>query len=134
MTRRELIEKYYDELREEIIDCYRCVLKCWRTGINYQVYIWEDGEFEFLEQVNPGTGWLHPNQCESRELYYICTVSESGFNPWDGWCEEYPNDETEEEKIEKELIDECVDWWVGEGKADELIEEAMKEKEGEMVL
>ena len=129
MTRKELIEKYYDELREEIIDCYRCVLKCWRTGINYQVYIWEDGEIEFLEQVNPDNGWLQPKQHETRELYYICTVSELGFDPWDCWVEFVPEDEDEFDKIEAEIIEEVVDWWVREGKEDEFLKEAMVDED-----
>ena len=49
MTKKELIMKHYDELKTEIIDCYRLVLKYWVAGIQYQIYIWEDGELEFHE-------------------------------------------------------------------------------------
>lgn len=129
MTKRELIEKHYDELKDEIIDCYRLVLEYWISGIQYQVYIWEDGELEFLGVTSGSHSWLEPRTSEERKLYYVCTVKEFGFNPWDCRIEAWPDDEEGQEKIEAEIIEECVDWWVREGRADELLEEAMKDED-----
>jgi len=128
MTKKEIIKKYYDELKREIIDCYRCVLKCWIGGIQYQVYIWEDGEIEFLETTSGSGCYLTPRSAEKRKLYYVCTVKETGFDPRDCCVEAWPEDEEEQEKIEAEIIEECVDWWVREWRADELLEEAMTDE------
>lgn len=131
MTKRELIEKHYYELKDEIIDCYRLVLKYWVGGIQYQIYIWEDGELEFLGVISGSHSWLKPRTSEKRKLYYVCTVKEFGFNPWDYRIEAWPDDREGQEKIEAEIIEECVDWWVREGRADELLEEAMMDEEND---
>ena len=108
MKRSEIIAKYRKEIAAEMVQHYRTVLEC-SGRIQYKVYVWEDGELECLEGVQGDTSYLRPRDAEPRELYFVCTLSAACFDPWDFADHSAPEDESEREKEEAEIIDYLVD-------------------------
>lgn len=109
MKRSEIITKYYDKIRESMIDHYREVVSA-DGRIQYSIYIWEDGELEYLYEVQGDNGWLQPRDMEPRELFFVCTISESpSFDIWDYSDVGMPEDEVEQEAMREEIIDWLVD-------------------------
>lgn len=125
MKKADIIRKYYDTIRNALIDCYRTVLKC-NGRIQYKIYIWEDGEIERLEAPQGDTGWLKPRNCEPRALFYVDLVDAPFFDPWDYTEEPKPEDESERESMEEEINDYLVDSFIQDvdDRLEHIIEDA----------
>ena len=95
MGKLETIYKNQDRIYQEMLARYRDVLvnDC---EIQYQVYIWDDGEIETIEGSYGDNSFLKPKSGETRELYYVCTVAAPGLNVAD-YVE--PNDPDDEQSI-----------------------------------
>lgn len=104
MKASEIITAHRSEIAESMTDAYRSVLAC-AGRIQYKVYIWSDGEIERLEGPQGDNSYLVPKDTESRSLYYIDTVSAPYVDVWDLADESVPDDESEKEAKEEEIID-----------------------------
>ena len=129
MKKSEAIRKYYDAVRESMIDAYGHVIDS-RGRVQYKVYVWEDGEIERLPGPQGDNSYLMPRVCETRQLYYITTVSEPCYDPRDQIADKLPDDEAECEKLFEE-----TDAWMKESYAeniddvlDNLIDDAEQEE------
>lgn len=105
MNRTDVIEKYKNEIIDTMVEYYEATLR-FSGRVEYDLYIWEDGEIEMLETVSSSNSWLKPEEWEQRELFYVLTVR--GFNVWDSCDEEKPEDETKAEEMEDIMISELV--------------------------
>jgi hypothetical protein len=129
MKKSEIIEKYAQEIIEAMVERYRKVLEC-DGRIQYKLYIWDNGEIEYLEGAQGDSSWLQPNEGEKRTLYYICTISQPGFD----WAEalDHPVPEDEEEREEERAA--VIDWEADQYEQaapdtlDEIIAEAAREE------
>jgi len=108
MKKTEAIEKFRKEIRDEMVDRYRKVLEC-NGQIQYQIYVWEDGEIEVLPGPQGDNSYLKAKDLEPRQLFYICTIKEPFFDPWDQADHAAPDDEDERDAEEAEIIDWLVD-------------------------
>lgn len=129
MKKSELIRENWDKLSEQMIWCYEQVIRSYGR-IEYQIYLWEDGEIELLQGPQGDNSWLKPRDAEPRELYYICTVDAPFFDPWDLSDHGAPDDEEEKEREYEEIIAWCMDEYklnVDE-KLSDIIEEVEREE------
>ena len=108
MKRSEAIRKYYDAIAAEMIEDYELVLKS-RGNAQYKIYVWEDGEIEYLQGVQGDNTMLAPRSAETRELFYVTTVDAPMFDPWDFAEDAAPDDDAEREAAEEEIIKYLVD-------------------------
>jgi hypothetical protein len=108
MKNSEAIRKYYDTIRDALLDCYRTVLEC-NGRIQYKVYVWEDGEIERLEAPQGDTGWLQAREYEPRKLFYVDLIDAPFFDPWDYSDVGKPDDDAEAEALRQEIIDYLVE-------------------------
>ena len=108
MKKSKLIARCRGQLADEMVSLYREVLES-NGGIQYKVYLWEDGEIELLQGVQGDSSSLRPKDSEPRCLYYVCTIDAPYFDPWDIAGHSAPEDEEERETERKEIIDWCVD-------------------------
>jgi len=126
MKASEIIISNYDRIKQEMIDLYKTVVSC-NGRIQYSLYIWEDGEFERLEEPQGGNGWLKAKQYEPRQLFYITYIDVGpGFSIWD-YCEDgRPDDPKEAEELESDIID----WLVCEYEAniDDVLDGIIRDK------
>ena len=128
MKNSEAIRKYYDIIRDTLLDCYRSVLEC-DGRIQYKVYIWEDGEIERLEAVQGDTGWLKARDYEPRDLFYVDLIDAPFFDPWDYTNESVPDEETERDAMKEEIIDYLVESF--EADVDDRIDHIIRSAEEE---
>lgn len=127
MKKSEIISKNRKAIIDAMADRYQVVLDS-DGKIQYQIYIWEDGEIEMLEGAQGDNSYLQPKSGEPRDLYYIATVSAPCFYAFDYSDEPEPEDETEREAARQEIID----YLVGEyrqNQADEIIDHVIDEAE-----
>lgn len=75
----ELINKYRDKIINEMVEADEAVYKC-SGRIERQIYIYEDGEIEVLDDVSGSNTWL---ENQYRTLYYICTREAPCFDVYD---------------------------------------------------
>lgn len=108
MNRSEIISKYSHKITDSAPVLYRSVLESYGM-IQYQLYVWEDGEIDYLEQVQGDNAYLIPKDSEPRTLAYVCTISSPCFDPWDYTDHSAPETEEEREKEQEEIIDCLVD-------------------------
>ena len=115
MQKSEIIKMYEAEIIEAMIEYYEEVIRCNRR-IQYDLYIWEDGELEPMQTVSGDNCWLVPHNGESRELFFVTTVKvDSSFNIWDGAGDiSIPEDEDKAAEVEEELIQELVEVYKNE--------------------
>lgn len=128
MTKTEIITAYYDRIAEALPEKYRAVLE---SGGHMQcdVYIWEDGELEFLCEAQGSTSYLKPKDCEPRMLYFVWRISAPCFDPWDAADHSAPDDEAQREAEREEIIDFLADEYkanVGDV-MDAILQEAKQE-------
>lgn len=126
MGKLETIYKNQDRIYQEMLARYRDVLvnDC---KIQYQVYIWDDGEIETLEGPYGDNSILKPKQGEPRELYHVCTVDAPGLNVAD-YVE--PNDPDDEQSIieaQEDAIEELCDEY--KDTAQSILTEVIKEEQ-----
>lgn len=129
MERSEVISMYRDQIMVHMVKDYRSVLEC-NGRIQYQLYIWEDGEIEELEDVHGSTGYLQPRDAEPRALFYVGKVACPYFDPWDCTDHSAPEDEAERERERMEIINWCMEEYESaiDEKLDEIIDEAKSEE------
>ena len=135
MKNSEAIRKYYDTIRDTLLDCYRTVLEC-NGRIQYKVYVWEDGEIERLEAPQGDTGWLQAREYEPRKLFYIDQIDAPFFDPWDFEDVQKPEDEVEAEERRQEIIDYLVESFEADvdDRIDHIIESAEEAERYEMEM
>ena len=104
MKLSEIITNNYKAITEAMVSMYRTVLKS-NGRIQYKIYIWDDGEIVCLEQVQGDNSYLLHIEMEPRALYYVTTIEQPNFDPWDSADHSAPDDEQEREAEEKEIID-----------------------------
>lgn len=104
MKLSEIITNNYKAITEAMVSMYRTVLES-NGRIQYKIYIWDDGEIECLEQVQGDNSYLQPRDMEPRALYYVTTIEQPNFDPWDSADHSAPDDEQEREAEEQEIID-----------------------------
>lgn len=126
MKNSEMIKKFAAEIQESMIDAYKTSIEC-EGRIEYQIYVWEDGEIERLQTVSGDRSYLKAKDGEPRKLVYVTTVA--GCNPFDCADEAIPEDENEREDMKAELIE----WLMDEYKAtvSEKLDEAIEREECE---
>lgn len=107
MKASEIITTHRNEIAEAIRDHLKTVYRC-GGRLEYQMYIWDDGEIECLESVSGSSVWLAPKDSEPRRLIHVTTVKAPGFCPWDGCYDDIPEDAEERERAEAIIIDEIM--------------------------
>lgn len=129
MKKSEVIVANRDAIRESMIDAYGHVIDS-RGRMQYQIYVWEDGEIERLSGPQGDNSYLKPRDMETRKLFYICTVSEPLYDPRDQITDPLPDDDAAREAMLEE-----VDAWMKESYSehiddvlDSLIEDAEREE------
>lgn len=125
MKKSELIRENFSRLAKALADRYETVVGC-GGQVQYKVYIWSDGEIQYLEQPQGDNSYLAPNNHETRELYYLTTVGGYRIDLAD--AAGLPAVETEEDK--QEAVEFLVDEYKRElpDLLDELIYEAEREE------
>lgn len=114
-----LIKTHEREISDEMVRLYRASVES-DGRIQYRLYIWSDGTLETLEDVQGGTSFLQPRDFEPRKLYLIDTICAGpGFDLWSAAPDGIPDDESERESLEQELVDWYVDSYE-EGLSDRL--------------
>ena len=109
MKHSEIIHKYYNEIAAAMVEKYRDVVEC-DGRIQYQIYIWEDGELEYLQDVQGGNSWLKARDAEPRQLVLVDTIDVGpGFDVWDYSESGKPDDDDEAEQMRDEIIDWLVE-------------------------
>lgn len=109
MKKTEIILANYAAIVAAMIEHYQTVIAC-EGRLQYDIYIWSDGELDILEQFQGGNSYLRPVDGETRNLYYVTTVGGQLCNIWDLAWETPPEDpdelKTAEEEITAWLLDE----------------------------
>ena len=115
MKYTEIISAHKSAILDAMTSAYRAVLHA-NGRIAIQIYIWEDGEIETLEEVQGSNSWLKANDAEPRKLYYVTTVDAGPcFDIWDASENGKPDDPDEAAALRDELTD-----WHMESYADVL--------------
>lgn len=104
MTSSEIILKNFGKLKEKMVDLYRSVLNC-SGEIQYSLYVWEDGEIQYLEGVQGDSARLYARDSEPRKLVYVDTIQFPFFDVWDNVLDGKPDDPSEAEQVKQETID-----------------------------
>lgn len=109
MKASEIISTYRDSIESRMVELYRSVLDS-EGRIQYQLYIWDDGELADLEAVQGSNTYLQPREYEKRRLVHVARIDiMPNFDPWDYTDDPRPDDEDEREEAEAEIIDWLVD-------------------------
>ena len=128
MKDSEIIRKFSDVIAAEMVSRYRSVLEC-AGRVQYQIYIWEDGEIEVLPGPQGDNSYLKAKDYEPRTLVYVRTISSPFFDPWDYTDESAPDDEDERDATEQEIIDWLVDEF--RNSTDDILDSVIEEVERE---
>lgn len=104
MTRSDAIATYAADIKATMSECYKSVLEC-NGQLQYEIYVWEDGSIERLEQVQGDNSWLQVKDWEPRQLFYVTTIAAPCFDPWDYSDHAAPDDAEEREQERAEIID-----------------------------
>ena len=119
MKRSAMIRNNYARIREVMVGSYREVVDS-DGGIQYTIYIWEDGEIQRLLEAQGSNMRLVPNEYETRELFYVTTIELPCFDPFNYSDEGAPEDEEEREQAAKDICDWLVEEYDREG-VDEVL-------------
>ena len=124
MKKTEAIRMYEDAIKKGILTAVKDTAG--NPSVKEHVYVWEDGEIEFLFGVTGDNSWLQPKDSEDRQLFYIDTIigvdlEESAF------CEGRPDDEDEAQM----LLDAAIDEYIEEFDVDEILDMAYEKAEAE---
>lgn len=128
MKKSELINANYNSIIDTMIDRYAKVINA-AGRIQYDIYIWSDGEIECAELPQGDNSYLKPYDSEPRKLYFITTVSEPFYDPRDQITDPLPDDEDEQ----KAVLDEVDEWMVEQYKlsAGERLDAVLEDVERE---
>lgn len=129
MKNSEILATNYARIIEKMTDLYRSVLDS-DGRIQYKAYIWSDGEFEILEDVQGGNSFLKARDSETRELIPICTISAPCFDPWDYTDHSKPENEVDQETEREEIVSWLIDEYPEQAEAilDGIIDDARQEE------
>ena len=129
MKKSEILAANYARIIEKMTDLYRSVLDSDRR-IQYKAYIWSDGEFEILEDVQGGNSFLKARDSETREFIPICTISAPCFDPWDYTDHSKPENEVDQETEREEIVSWLIDEYPEQAEAilDGIIDDARQEE------
>lgn len=108
MKRSEAIETYRESIAAEMIEKYQSVIDS-DGHAQYKIYVWSDGEIETLCGPQGDNSYLKAKEWETRQLFYVTTIAFPFFDPWDFADHARPDDEAEQEKDRKEIIDWLID-------------------------
>ena len=112
MKQTEVITSNKDAIIDAMKSAYRAVLHS-DGRIAVQIYIWEDGELETLEDVQGSTSWLQARDAEPRRLYYVTTVDAGPcFDIWDASENGKPDDPDEAAALQDEITDWLMESYV----------------------
>lgn len=102
MTKLEVVQIHKKAIKAEMLDSYRAVLES-HGNMQVKVYIWEDGEIETLCDTCSSNTWLQPRRGESRQLFYVTTIS-FPFFCWTDYA--YDGDVLDDSMTEERVINE----------------------------
>lgn len=106
MKKSEIILANQEAIADYLVSHFRTVMEC-HGRVQYDLYIWSDGELEGMQKVPGENSWLAPRDGESRELYFVTKVT--GYNPWDLVDDHpVPEDDEQREAEEKDIIADLV--------------------------
>lgn len=112
MKQVEVITSNKAAIIDAMKSAYRAVLHA-DGRIAVQIYIWEDGELETLEDVQGSTSWLQARDAEPRRLYYVTTVDAGPcFDIWDASENGKPDDPDEAAALQDEITDWLMESYV----------------------
>ena len=133
MKRSEAITQHREAIAKEMIEDYRIVLNA-SGRIEYKIYIWDDGEIEYMQVPQGDTGYLVPRDAETRDLFFVTTVASPYFDPWDVADHAAPDDKDVREAERKEIIDYMVDEYTSNlsDLIDQIIEGAEQDEKYEL--
>ena len=122
MKKSEVLRMYWDEIAAAIVETYTDTLETLirnNCETQYQIYIWDDGEIEYLFGPAGDNSFLQPKENEERKLYYIGTEraytgSTADYLDFKDQCEDMTEDEIIDAYLDysrdwkKELTDEVI--------------------------
>ena len=109
MEKSEVLRKFSSEIEAAMVERYRVVLES-GGQVQYKIFVWDDGEIECMQGPVGDNSYLVAKPAETRDLYYVLTVKEPHFDPWDFSDHSAPDDETEQDAERTGIID----WMVSE--------------------
>lgn len=104
MKKSEAIIKYRMNIESVLPALYHMVIDS-DGHIQYSVYLWDDGTVEMLEEAQGSNTYLQAKDTETRELFYVTTVSLPNFDPWNYSDHSAPDDPAARKAERKEIID-----------------------------
>lgn len=122
MTRYEAIYQYEEQIREALRQAVKDTVG--NPNAVEQVYVWEDGEIEYL--YGTATGWLQPKDSEQRQLFHVATIRGVDLTEV-AFCEELPEDGDRC----AELLEEAEEWYVSDYDDREAYYELLEDAEQE---
>lgn len=107
MKKSEVLRMYWDEIAAAIVETYTDTLETLirnNCETQYQIYIWDDGEIEYLFGPAGDNSFLQPKEHEERKLYYIGTEraytgSTADYLDFKDMCEDMTEDEIIDEYL-----------------------------------
>lgn len=127
LSQSECIEKYAEQIRHEMMKCYRKVLEA-DGRIQYKIYVYSDGEVLAVEQVQGDIMYLYPNDWEQRQMYFVLTVDAPFVNVLEEAGVTPPEFEEDLEEARRDAIDWLVDEYESDG-AEEHLNSVLREAE-----
>ena len=139
MTKRELVEKYYDDIKDQLKICSENAMRS-NGKVRFAIYAGEYDGVQVLEDVSGGDAKLDdPDMVLITAIDYGMTFNPANYLPYDTDVPEDADDEEWEEveddhlstDVDEGLINRLItetDW---DGKMDEIIELTYYERNGE---
>lgn len=130
MTNQELVEKYYDDIKEQLILCSENAMRS-NGKVRFAIYASEDEGVQVLEDVSGGDAKSDdPEMRLITSIDYGVTFNPVDYLPYDAEVDEDEDDEMWEEdddeyligQVDDEMIDRLIantDW---DGKMDEIMD------------
>lgn len=129
----KLVSEHRDDIIAEMRYCYKSAAEC-DGRVNYDVYIWSDGEIESLPLFGGESSWLQAKAGEARSLYRVVNVSFSSY--WSDFTDEPIPDRAEDPDEWERVRDETVAY-IMEGydeEAAEALDKAIEDEKREYDL
>ena len=138
MTNQELVEKYYDDIKEQLITCSENAMRS-NGKVRFVIYAGEDDGVQVLEDVSGGDAKLDdPEMRRITVIDYGTNFNPVDYIPYDAEIDEEDSDDEWEEdeddfsgEVDEEMIDRVIattDW---DGKMDEILDLMYYERQGE---
>lgn len=108
MTNQELVEKYYDDIKSQLIICSENAMRS-NGKVRFVIYAGEDDGVQVLEDISGGDARLeNPEMRQITSIDYGATFNPADFLPYDADVDEDADDE-EWEADEDEYVSGSVD-------------------------